>query len=72
MSSKAPTHTRDGVVATTIGFVALIIGASGVLADADFLNLIWELNRSPGVVSGDLSRTAFFPLASFSSWDFCS
>jgi membrane protein len=53
-----------GVFATIIGFVTLIIGASGVFAQLQAsLNAIWRVESRPGRGIWGLVQIAFSPLA---------
>lgn len=70
---SATSKPATGVVATILGFVALIIGASGVFAQMQAsLNAIWRVQPKPGRgVFWDWFGIAFSPSALFSSWGSC-
>jgi membrane protein len=69
----ASAEPKTGLVATVIGFVMLLFGASGVFGQLQVsLNTTWGVQPKPAGESSTFSGTAFFRLDLFWWWDFCS
>ena len=69
-------NTTHGIIATVLGLVTLLFGASGVLIELrDALNTIWEVPTPQASDSKDesqfSSKSAFFPSPSCSRSVFC-
>lgn len=58
---QGASHPASGILATIIGLVTLLLGASGVFGELqDALNTIWEVTEKPGQGIVHLIRERFF------------
>ena len=58
---KGASHQQSGIVATVIGLVTLLLGASGVFGELQAsLNTIWEVTEKPGQGIVHIIRERFF------------
>ena len=64
MLQNAGSEKSSGILATVIGVVTLLFGASGVFAELqDALNTIWGVKPKPGRAVLDIVRARFFSFA---------
>lgn len=57
-------HSEDGIIAATLGAIALLFGASGVFGELqDSLNTIWDVKTKPGRGIARMLRERFLSFA---------